>query len=559
MPNLILPIPVTYESVTRHVTQSVVERVKELTAIPVDVPIRFPGSLARMYQNGSTVSSEEKNQFEHASKIAITVQEEYQEESTLSLPVRHTDMRYIFEDDKANIFLKPIYSYTTTTINFTYRGQTRSQVERWRDDIRVRLSDNRQAHLHELSYHYPLPKSALVILHHLHSLRENQAGYGEDFKTYLKNHLTYHATTLTTLAGTEPLLVIRERQVGIQGWFEFIEPPEADKDDGGSSWTVSFSYKFTYQKPVSTHFKYPLVVHNQFIDHRFYSDKPAYRLNRDILKPGDQRHVFNRLEDMFEKPADPISGLRYPVFDDWIPTQLPPHTASVCTWLIGLEPTDLQAVVDLKDLGDHELVPVFKRFLKHEAPYLTKRGQSVVYFTLFEEDLPMNDDVLTIDSDLNVRTTRPLDLRKTYHLRMSFITEFSLLTARARDAMLTHGFSTVLILQTLINHLDADYAFRNLLDYEYLVRTWFTTLPSPPIIDEGLVGRPIWFQDFLQWTVDNNHGGLMSDKYLGWFESELRKQLLGYPQSGVGGQLTNGTYHIEWALVAIVTVIADHS
>lgn len=547
MPNLILPIPVTYESVTRHVTQSVVDRVKAITAIPNDVPVRYPGSLARMYQNGSTVTGEEKNQFEHASKIYITVQEEYQEESTLSLPVRHIDMRHIFEDEALKIFLKPIYSYTTTTVNFTYRGQTRSQVERWRDDIRVRLSDNRQSHLHELDYHYPLPKSALVILHHLHSLREQQAGYGETFVDYLKKHLTYHATTLTTLAGTEPLLVIRERQVGIQGWFEFIEPPEADKDDGGASWTINFTYKFTYQKPVSTNFQYPLVVHNQFIDARFYSDKPLYRLNRDILKPGDQRYLFNRLEDMFKKPTDPISGLRYPAFDEWLPKQIPPHTASVCTWLIGLEPTDLQTVVDLNDLGDHELVPVFKRFLKHEASYLNKKGDSIVYFTLFEEDLPLKDLSLTIDENLVVRSKTPLDLRKTYHLRMSFITEFSLLTPRAWKALLEHGFAAVLILQTLINRLDADYAFRNLLDYDYLIRIW-----------DGEI-KDGWFDTFLQWTVDNNYGGLMSDSFLHWFEQQLRKELLGYPESGAGRQLVSDTYHIEWPLVGIVTVIADHS
>lgn len=547
MPNLILPIPVTYESVTRHVVQSVVERVKEITALPKDLPVRYPGSLAKMHQNGSMISAEEKNQFEHSSKISITVQEEYQEESTLSLPVRHTDMRHIFEDIALNIFLKPIYSYTTTTINFTYRAATRSQVERWRDDIRVRISDNRQAHLHELSYHYPLPRNALVILHHLHSLRESQAGYGESFKEWLKKNLTYHATTLTTLAGTEPLLVIREKQVGIQGWFEFIEPPEADKDDAGSSWTINFTYKFSYQKPVSTNFQYPLVIHNQFIDHRFYSDKPAYRLNRDILKPGDQRFVFNSLEDMFQKPEDPISGLRYPAFDEWIPKQLPPHTASVSTWLIGLEPNDLHTVVDLKDLGDHEMVHVFKRFLQIEAPYLTRRGESVVYFTLFSEDLPMNDDTLIIDGDLIVKAKKPLDLRKTYHLRMSFITEFSLLTPRARDSMLNNGFAAVLILQTLMNRLDADHAFKNLIDYDYLIKQWGGSF------DEG------WFEEFLKWTAENGHGGMMSDKYLGWFEHQLRVETIGYPQSGAGRQVVPGTYHIEWPLVGIVTVIADNS
>jgi hypothetical protein len=521
MPNRLIPVHATYESVTRLAAKAVISQVMKATGLSSDTTVGFSGNeIANTFQPGSSITDGENNVFEHYDRVTITVLEEYKDDAIINSPVRYQDSPYIFEDKALGIVLKPVYSYTAVTINAEFRADSRVKVEAWLNTIKIRIADNRAAMLHELDYHYEVPDVCLSVLAHLHELREAQAGYGEDLGTYFRKHFTERTTALTTMGGKGSLMVVGEKAIGIQGWFEFTEPGQPEKDSGGASWTSSFSYRYNYQKPVSINFVYPQFVHGQQIDERLLSKKRPYSLSDRPSLDTETLISYEAVEGLYRLPPDPMGGKRHPIWDEWIASTVPNYTASLSTWMLSIDRDDPTLVLNMDQLGSEAMVGVFREFLVKEQPYVTKRGDSLIYFTLFRGLDPLDDETIYMDSDLNIRTTKPMDIRQIYHVRMAAITELSILTKRARDSIKANGYASLLIWQSLFPSLDINYAIN--------------TMP-----------------------VD----GYVSDKYLKWFYQYLRDQNAGGVSSRGNGSYNgsnggNNGYYIEWPLVNILTIIA---
>lgn len=518
MPNIIVPIKAVHESVTRLVGNAVTRQVLKMTGLSQNIPVRFPGDKGVDTQPGSTIDDSPNNLFEHHSRVFITLNEEYKEDAVINSPVRHCDSPPVFYDHALGIVMKPIYSHTGVTINIEYRASTRSEIETWRNDIKVRLADNRAAFLHELDYHYEVPSSCLSILSHIHELREKVAGYGEDMGAWWKRCFTERASTLTNQNGTGSLFVIGERSVGVQGWFEFTEPTNAEKDSEGASWTISFTYRFNYQKPVSMHFVYPLMVHNQLIHRDLFSKEPPYSLDDRYRLPTESRSNFDSVIGMYRKPYDPMGGIRHPVWDEWIPDIVPPYTTSLASWLIAVDQTDPTLVVDMNDLGDEEITDYFRNFLMEHYMNVTKRGKALITFTLFAGKTPMPDATLVMGPDLKIRSTTPLDMRTTYHLRLSAITELSVMDATAIEGIRTHGCFALLIWQSIIPNLDVEYIMSKMPVDCFMTSTWYE-----------------WFYQYIR---DLGIGVPSNDSYISPHNPNYR------------------SYYIEWPLVSYLNIIA---
>lgn len=527
MPNLIVPVYETHESVTRRAIHGIVTQVMKMTGVDPTTPIRYPGPLGNNYQGGSAISDEPRNTFEHYSKITINVSEEYKDDAIINTPVRYQDAQPIFEDKDLRVLVKPIFSHTHATINFTYRAASRPEVERWRDDIKVRIGDNRQAFMHVLEYHWAVPKFIMVALSHFYQLREKQAGYGDTLQSWFKDKFTKRCTLLTNQNATEVLRVIGERQEGVQGWFDWTEPSQADKDQEGASWTITFAYHVNYWKPVSTNFLYPLVIHNQMIDPIFYSKEPAYTLEARPRLMGDVKASFDHIIDYNARPPeDPLGGIRVPSYDEWTPISCFNHTSSLVNWLIQVDPSDPTNVIDFNNIGDDVFHPAFLKFMRTEYPYINRRGFSFVHCAMFRNVEPMTEPCIDMDENLLVRTRNPMYVREQYHFRLALVTDYSLFTQRAIQAMVEAGRTTLLLFQCLVPELDVEYAAAN---YLY----------NGPSGEE----LQLW--------------------YIQWFFNYLKDHRKGETGGGVGGgggeaggPGLNGGYYIDWPLVGIVTIIA---
>lgn len=357
-------------------------------------------------------------------------------------------------------------------MSVVYRAKTKAEAEAWRNDIKVRIADNRGPQLITLDFHYPLPGPFIKVLKHLYDLRENVAGYGDTFGEYFNKHASSRVRELSSDAKDLPhYLAVIEKQVGVQARFDFTEPPREERSDAGVTWNIQFDWLLSYHQPVMFNFKYPVVVHNQIIDDVYFSEKP-YDLAAEPIMRGMFEDAAWYTAEMGRR-SDPIGGVRIPDYDEWIPKAVPGATLGAMNWLLTLDVQNVKELFDLNDMGDWVFHPAFIKFLRHEQHHLATRGKSLVYFTLFEDQVPVTDGQLFIDDTLVLSTNAPLSLRSQWHIRMSFITDYGLFDDRAIKAMCDNGRVTLLIFQSMMPSLDVQYAASNVLIQGQCLPLWY--------------------------------------------------------------------------------------
>lgn len=486
MPNLLIPIKQTADPVSRRVYKSVIDRVIEITDMDT-TRVELRGDLGKAAQPGGEVGDVGKtNRYLHQGRVIVTARETYRDSEVINAAVRDPDAQPIFEDRSIGIHIKPVYSYTDVELQFLYRAPSKQAALAWRDDIKIRLADNRQQHMHELDYHYPIPTWCAGFLKHVYQLREAVGGYGETLGEYLRGHYTQRATVITALDGdiSRSLLVIAEKQIGVQGWFDFIEPPEEEKNEEGPTWNVQFSYRFNYKKPLEVNVQYPLVIHNQLIS-------PDY-----IVKPYDEdpdkkqtiRGEFKLALDTFDyearRPPRKLGGIMIPDFDEWIPSTVPNHTTTFITWMTVIEPKDLTLFLSEQDILDTGFHPNILAYMRANVKDLGRKGKCALHFALYRGTDAIADGDLEFtltEKAFTVRSISVPDIRENYHVRLSFCTNASLYSDDALDYLHENGYTTLIIFQTVINTLDVEYAQKEHLTEDGKL--------SVPYID--------WFYEFL--------------------------------------------------------------
>jgi len=467
MPNLLIPLPITYDSVSRRVAKSVVDNVMRIACIP-DTRVEIRGEQQVAPQPGSTLGDEQAAlRLTHDSRVIVNFRETYVDSEVLNAEVRHPYAQPIFADPMIGVHIKPVYSYTEMELNFTYRTKSKQEAIVWRDGIKVRMADNRQSHLHEVEYHFPVPNFCSMLLSHIYTLRESVAGYGESLGEYLKRYYTKRATVLTNQAGSHEntLLAIAEKQLGIQGWFDFDLPVEEEKNEEGPSYLIQFAYKFTYSKPVELNVVYPQVVHNQLISPEYIVVKPKVEdpLRLPTYK-SDYRFALDHFDYLARIPQRPLGGIAVPDYDEWIPSSVVPYTTSFISWMIVFEPRDLNLALAVTDVVAAQFLPEVLAYMQAQGNRMVKLGRSPIHFALFRDDAPIADgdlEVVVTPSAFEIRTKTPADLRQRYHLRMSFCMELGKYTNEALMSLHENGFVALRLFQTVVNRLDVEDALAN--------------------------------------------------------------------------------------------------
>jgi hypothetical protein len=451
MPKIFLPLTGTKESVLRPVVFDITRQLMKITNItPDNVQIYYPGDVEHIPQQGSAIGqADEPNLLQSNERIAIEVQEEYDPERLLSTAIHRPEHLPIFRDDRIETMIRPTYSPQIVTISYRYRAQDETQAIRWRDDIRGRVAMMRDQNVHSLAYHYLIPEEFLVVLQELHRMRETVAGYGEDYDTYFKSNATTRASILTTLVGTKPAWGISETQARVMGWFDFDGTPEkGSKDDDSETWTISFDYKFMFDKPIGCAMAYPVMVHNQIVGTKYREVEPSDHLGRKKLSYSHSAACFSQFEQGFP-PVGYNQGYQIPAFDEFIPSSVPVGTLRVFTGLTQVDEANPYDLLSLKDLGNYVIHPELLVFLKEEISYLTRPYQSPFVLSFYEGVYLQKPNAIWIDEELKIYSNKLLSLRQYYHVRLSLVEDFSLLQPRALERLRENGNILILILKAI--------------------------------------------------------------------------------------------------------------
>src|ERR1035437_1242646 len=128
MPNISLIVPAVEQSVLRPIIIDIVNQLKNITKIPSDSLILFPGDIEKTYQPGSTIDkpTEDRSRFLTNNMVHIEVDEDYNHDAVLSTAVTRPEHIPIFIDQKLNTIIRPVYSPMTVSISFKFRSKSKS-------------------------------------------------------------------------------------------------------------------------------------------------------------------------------------------------------------------------------------------------------------------------------------------------------------------------------------------------------------------------------------------------------------------------------------------------
>ena len=435
MPKISLMTPELNSAVIRPAILDITKQIQELTGIPKDSRILYVGEIGASYQKGSTLSDSpnerDRTGLSFGNQVSIEIDNDYNEANVNSTAVRQPEHIPVFNDDKLGILIKPVYSKNDFTITFKYRSESETAGLRWRDSIRMHISMMRDINLHTVKYHFMIPPEYIYILKELHRLRENVAGYNEDFDTYLAAHATTKFTAISNQSGSHVRLAIADTQMRIEGLFDFqIAPAKGERDDrNGSAWTTSFTYKVSFDVPIASNMEYPIMIHNQLLEYPYLDYEESYDLDKHNKSWTQSLGYLSGFEatNELDKVIKRSTVVRVPHFDAFVPTSSVFASQPVLSALCNVDTATPRLLLNLKELGDVGIDTDVLEMFSEEYPYLTKPYKSIFHLSLFKWSALSSDKHISVDSALNVICSEDLSLRDNHRVVLSMITDISLL------------------------------------------------------------------------------------------------------------------------------------
>jgi hypothetical protein len=432
MPIINITLPETVESVSRPIIYAVLSHLRSVLAIEPNVQVIFPGDLHKMAQAGSTIDNPLRSpNLANDRYLFIEVDAQMDPYALATTAVNQAEHPLVFNDSKLQVHLAPIYATTDVSLNVKYRTPSRTEALRWQDDLRVRLSQMQDIHLHKIQYHYQLPDAYWEILECIHTTREQIAGYGDSLTDYIKQHSSDRLTLISDVAGQTPRLAIAETQSRIQGRYAFDGIPEKPEREDNGTYTATLSYKFSYERPISAWMRYPIMVHNQLLPPEYVlfttsntNANAAPQLYSQSLAALSHFEAINQGINQ----ANLQGFLSIPLYDQFVrPTEVP-YTGTVFYALCSIDMTDQRTLVNFRELGDVEIDSDILQFIQEsEYPYMHKLYKSVLQIHLYRDKTLAHYDSIQCDSQLDIKATYDLDYRIPHRVRFSIVTDWSVL------------------------------------------------------------------------------------------------------------------------------------
>lgn len=437
MPKISMTLPETSQAISRPVVIDIVNQVKAVTKIPADTPIFFPGDSERMRTAGSELNSEADRfaSFETNRMVFIEVEEDHNVDAIATSSVHGQGAQPVFLDKDLGVAVVPIYTKTDLSITMRYRTHSKTEAIRWRDDMRLRVSQMRDMNTHVIKYHYLLPAEILILLKDIYTHREAVLPYNEGFVEYFKSKSTDRLTLIGDLIGKDARLGISETQTRVFGYYDFEPlPDKPEKDNDKGVWTVTLVYKLTYDKPYVCHVRYPVIVHNQLLPYAYtaFTDS-SVDLNKMVLSFQGSLFAMRSFEyDVtMNTVKDPQAYIRLPDFDDYVIPQAMPGTGTILMALTTVE-SDNRSLVNLKELDPIILdQDIIDWLVEEEYQYICQRYRSVIQVHLYRNNTLIQNLSLTCDNSLNIKATVDLNLRNQHRIRLSLVTDLSYLDTDA--------------------------------------------------------------------------------------------------------------------------------
>lgn len=483
MPAVRVTLNDTYNSIFRPVVLTVVKQLQQITGLKKDIPIFFPKDSEKNITPGATIDPTEVKgpRLQSGNYMFIEVESDHSPNSIATMDPYGDGSDPIFLDPHLNIVMSPVYTSRDVKINFRYVCKSENEAKRWREDMRSQVSRYREVSQHSVSFHYTIPLEYMALLMHIYELREKQGGYGDTLNSYFRKHFCDRLTVVSSLDGGQRTLAISETVSNISGLFEsfpLIDHPTKDTTDG--TWSISFSYSFTYNEPLDCHLRFPIMVHNQMLDNPYVvqtNTSPAR--DKDMLRYQGSRKDLRRLESdyMLDRVLSKKQYIRIPEQDDYTIELRPPGVGTAMMVLCSLEPNNLISLFNLRDLGDYVFDEDILEFIQvSEQPFITKLYHSIFHICVYRYKDRLDDECCRLDPDLNILGTEPFSIRNQYRVHIGMVTDISMLHWEAIERLRNHPKAFVKIIAALNEILASHPRLRDLCQHKRIKSYHFSEI-----------------------------------------------------------------------------------
>jgi hypothetical protein len=479
MPIVTEPVMESMEDFVRPVVMDITRQLFEWTGLPKDTTILYPGEGGKVAQPGSTQGKEDEiNKFNTTTRFQIEVEEMNTESSSLSTAVYQPENTPVFQDLSLGISMRPVYSPMEMEFTFRYRSKDKNEAERWRNDIRTRMSLLRSERLHDISYSYMPSRAYWVLLKEIYRLRENQGGYGDTFEQYCASHRSNKFSELVTQGGikapAEGRWGVAETQGRVIGWFDFEGVPEkGELDNDSSAWVIQFTYKIIYSKPVSVVMEYPLMVHNQMLDSKYRPTKRSYKEEDNQQSRSLSGVLLGSFEQNRTLQNNRPYGICIPSIDEFIATQVVPDTCRVFTALTTIDALAPRRLLDLSDLGQYQMQADLLAFLLVERQWITDPLKSCMSLVVYRNTTMLHRSKYFLDTDYMVTLVDEPNVRDELRVRLAIQKDLTTIGAPGIERMRTHCKASRQIMLFLAPTIELDGCLPPLRDDDYITRADF--------------------------------------------------------------------------------------
>lgn len=444
MPQIARVVSDTDITIIRPVAMAVVRQMCEMVGIPPNVDILFPATEGVVEQAGSTMESADNTvKFTNDPHLLITVENKAGFDG-LYYDLRHkTETKPIFSDPRLGLHMAPSISNRSLNIAVKYTARDKFTVDQWYQSMRTNILQCNMQILHSASAYFILPKLPLSIMHHVYTLRERKAGYGQSWPEYFQECADDGFTIMTDQAGNHKELAYAINYGEFYGYFENqTEAEKGDKNDKNESWSSSFNYIVQLDVPTDVILRYPIMVHNQYIDNKYlFEIKPtAYDKRKAIGTHTVLVEAFFGVKRP-TVPKEHTIGLCLPKHDDWLtpPGTYSPYTLPLYTVLIMIDETHPKRFMNLTEVPGFELPDFVWDYIRAERKWLSVMAECLFQLEVYlqSDPYPLNTTVVTDTLDVDVLPE--VDIRYRHHVRLGIYTDLKHLSENARNRLQEYG------------------------------------------------------------------------------------------------------------------------
>lgn len=454
MANLVCELEENFSSIVSSVASDLIYELIEKLGIDKDkVPIFYPGPNGKVTTWGSNnIGEVNPSDFSSQERLTIEYEEEFNEDDMLTLVSKRRQNPPIFEDNRFDVRIDPVYSRMKGTFSISYKARDRYQAESFVNRLRRKIAENRDVMTFSAKYTCPIPKTIVNAFRlYFESYKVNNLDF-KNWEEYLKAYGIKEFTWLVNVAGEGDVLAFREIQENIYGALTDSSPPKPEKADETNRWNVSFSFEFFYDKIISMNFRYPIIVCNELIHEALYPevifDPGCLRFQAELT-----RAYYNKIQEaMYYYWSYEEAFIRIPYFDEWKDAQYRRGQVYLLSALIIVDKDDPREICNLMDLGEWGLSEIMSYPFKRQVKHLTRFREFGFYIGLYEEGYQLRDDNLIIDRELNVRSRFDLSFYKNQRLVIKVMTDLSMLSKQGLTRFFNEPIAVNAWLDIMIGH-----------------------------------------------------------------------------------------------------------